>query len=54
MSDDQWAEAWSKLTTALENAREAGMTEDEIQNCVNDVYAVAEEGVERRPKRPKP
>lgn len=36
MTDDKWAEAWSYLTNAVEHAYEAGMTEQEIQDAVEE------------------
>jgi hypothetical protein len=36
MEDDKWAEAYSKLLSALENAFEIGMTEEEIEECVEN------------------
>jgi hypothetical protein len=51
MSDDKWAEAWSMLTNALENAKEAGMTEGEVGDCIDDVYSAATyDNSQRSPK----
>lgn len=44
MADDLWAEAWSKLTVAVENAFGAGMTEEEILEAVEN--AKPQENVE--------
>ena len=33
---DKWADAWNKLTSALEQAFEAGLTDDEIEDCIEN------------------
>ena len=35
---DAWAEAYNKLVTALEVAREAGVEEGEAESALVDVY----------------
>lgn len=52
---DAWGEAWSKLTSALEHAQEAGLTEIEAVDAVTNVYGVVPENYTGGgPKRPKP
>jgi DNA-binding transcriptional regulator YhcF (GntR family) len=50
---DEWAEAWSALTNALEKAKDAGMTEEEIEDCVSEVYAERPEYIPGKPKPTK-
>jgi hypothetical protein len=35
---DEWTEAWSRLTNAVEHAVEAGMTREEIDNTVDEAF----------------
>ncbi len=53
MSDDQWAEAWSQLTTAVESAYAAGMTEEEILETVEEAKPSSTDQEPRQPKRKK-
>jgi hypothetical protein len=53
MNDDKWAEAYNRLTSALEYAREVGMTDTEIEDCVQDTVPSETPHVGGGPKRPK-
>ena len=53
MTDDRWGEAWSRLTSALEEAFEV-MTEQEIEDCVENARPSDIPHVGGGPKKPKP
>lgn len=54
-----WTEAWSQLNTAINIALREGMTEEEIQECVDNVFdentpdPSYEPGEIKRPKKLK-
>lgn len=52
---DAWAEAWSRLTSALENARFVGMTDEEIEECIENTRPsdTPHVGGGPKPKKPK-
>lgn len=37
---DAWSEAWSRLTNSVEHALDAGMTEEEIYDAVDEAMPV--------------
>lgn len=49
--DDKWAEAYSRLQSAVEIAREAGLTDEEIDQCVEETRPSSEP---YKPGKPKP
>ena len=55
MSDDAWAEAHSRLITALEIAFDVGMTREEIEDAIDNVDPDFEtEYAPGKPKSKKP
>lgn len=51
---DAWSEAWSRLTNSVEHALDAGMTEEEIHDAVDEAMPVDEpDNVVRQPKPKK-
>jgi hypothetical protein len=38
MAEDKWADAHNALTRALDQAKEAGLTKDEVDDAVDDAY----------------
>lgn len=50
---DRWAAAWLQLTSAVENAYASGMTEQEIQDTVDEAKPSDEPHVGGGPKRKK-
>lgn len=53
MNDKEWAEASSRLTSAVEYAIDRGFEKEEILNIVNDAFPSDELHVGGGPKRPK-
>jgi len=50
---DRWLDASSRLQSALGFAFEAGMTMEEVQDCVSEVFDPKIDTIERPPKPQK-